>query len=117
MSVLTRVVGTTMIPLNECVDRGIYLINSRNLRIGVYVATRQAFIGIRKKFGDRYLFAEFHYECGPPYGTVRPQTLLAAMPENGIQLVEGWQEDDAYWKNARLFDFMDACETLYEVIV
>jgi hypothetical protein len=49
---------------------GIYRIKSRNLSVGVYDG-KGGFIGIREKFGDTYLFTEYGWEQGPPYGTVR----------------------------------------------
>lgn len=55
-------------PLN-LVTRGIYRIHSRNLDVGVYDGN-EGFIGIREKFGATYLFTEYAWEQGPPFGTV-----------------------------------------------
>jgi hypothetical protein len=56
--------------LGSLVTRGIYQIHSRNLDIAVYDG-REGFIGIREKFGSTYLFTEYAWEQGPPFGTVR----------------------------------------------
>lgn len=57
------------IPIERCIARRVYRIKSRNLSIGVYDGSG-GFIGIREKFGDRYLFTEYHWDQGPPFGTV-----------------------------------------------
>jgi hypothetical protein len=71
--------------MNECVNRMVYRISSRNLGVGVYRAESIGFIGIREKFGDHYLFEEYHWEGGPPYGTVRPLEPIGLLPD-GIEL-------------------------------
>lgn len=60
------------IPLDQCQSRDFYTLHSRNLSFGVFNADTQGFIGIREKFGERYLFTEYHHDTGPPYGTARP---------------------------------------------
>lgn len=75
------------IPLENCRNRGVYRIDSRNLTIGVFDEIHQSFIGIREKFGSRYLFAEYHWDTGAPFGTVRPQEMLTELPD-GIELRE-----------------------------
>jgi len=72
-----------MIPKNQCVGRRLYRIRSRNLRLGVYNPETGGFLGIREKFGSRYVFEEYHWENGPPYGTVHPQEDLGVdLPED-----------------------------------
>jgi len=70
------------IPIDQCVDRGVYRIKSRNLSMGVYRAEVQGFIGIRLKFDDRYLFTEYHYDTGAPFGTVKPKEQIGMLPDN-----------------------------------
>ena len=60
------------IPIAECTPGRVYQIQSRNLTFGVYDGN-EGFIGIREKFGHRYLFTEYHWDQGPPYGTVSGQ--------------------------------------------
>lgn len=61
----------SQVPSNDPLqERGIYRIRSRNLTVGVYDG-KGGFIGIREKFGSLYLFTEYAWEQGPPYGTVR----------------------------------------------
>lgn len=72
------------IKLADCKRGYLYRINSRNLSLGVYDGN-EGFIGIRTKFGDRYLFTEFHYDQGPPYGTVFPIEEIEPVP-NEIEI-------------------------------
>jgi hypothetical protein len=65
--------------MDQCVKGGVYRIHSRNLSLGVYDGN-QGFIGIRYKFGDRYLFTEYHWDQGPPYGTVHPIEKIGDLP-------------------------------------
>lgn len=85
--------------LNDLIKGGIYEVRSRNLSLAVYDG-KGGFIGIREKFGDRYLFTEYlSRECGgEPTGcdTVRPLELVGEVPAN--VLVE---------KNEEIFQILD----------
>lgn len=74
--------------IEELEDRGIYRIYSRNLEFGVYSEKVKGFIGIREKFGQRYLFTEYHYEIGAPFGTVHPVELVGKVEDKRIQIKE-----------------------------
>lgn len=69
------------IPIEECKDGVLYRIFSRNLAFGVYREGVKGFVGIREKFGYEYLFTEFHWDTGPPFGTVNPKEELEPVPE------------------------------------
>ena len=71
------------IPLNACIKGGLYQIDSRNMSLGVYDGA-DGFIGIRYKFGDRYLFTEYHCESitFQAYGTVNPLKLIRLLPSD-----------------------------------
>jgi hypothetical protein len=58
------------IPANELVERRLYRVHARNFNVAVYDG-HDGFIGIREKFGNVYLFTEFEWETGAPYGTVQ----------------------------------------------
>lgn len=74
------------IPLTECVRGHVYKIASRNLSYGVYDGAG-GFIGIRNKFCHRYLFTEYHWDQGEPYGTVKPLEDLGSLPV-GVEPIE-----------------------------
>lgn len=56
--------------LEDMIHRRVYKIHCRNLAYGVWNEHAKGFIGIRTKFGDRFLFTEYHYDTGAPFGTV-----------------------------------------------
>lgn len=68
------------IPITECVNGGFYKIHSRNLISGVYVESCKGYIGIREKFGEEYLFTEYDWETGAPFGTVTPTEFIEMCP-------------------------------------
>lgn len=78
------------IPLDELEHGRVYKVRSRNLVVGVWNAPSRGFLGIREKFGNRFLFQEFHYDNGPPFGTawaVQASNIVTTVPEK-------------YWKPA-----------------
>lgn len=72
--------------LTDCTRGTIYRLRSRNLAGGVFNG-RDGFIGIREKFGDRYLFTEYHWDTGAPYGTAVPYEAVGSVPD-GVEVVE-----------------------------
>lgn len=71
-----------MIPLESCKHGFLYKIHSRNLGFGVYNEKVKGFIGIREKFGYRFLDTEYHWDTGAPHGTACPKEELQAIPED-----------------------------------
>ena len=61
-----------MISLSECKKRRVYKLHSRNLSFGVFDGDT-GFIGIRTKFGSRFLDTEYHWDTGSPFGTAHPE--------------------------------------------
>lgn len=53
----------------DCIIRRVYKLHSNNLGLGVYIG-KEGFIGIREKFDHLYLFIEYHWDQGKPFGTV-----------------------------------------------
>jgi hypothetical protein len=74
-----------MIPLDDCIERHVYKLRSRNLQYGVFNG-RTGFIGIREKFGYKYLDTEYHWETGAPFGTATPLEDIGTLPQE-IKLV------------------------------
>jgi hypothetical protein len=100
-----------MIKQKNLVPRGVYRVHSRNLVVAVWNGS-SGFIGIRHKFDDSFLFTEYHYDDGPPYGTLKPIELITILPE-GIEIVEStptkctacqkevvWEKDKG-WSHSR----------------
>lgn len=66
----------------------LYRLRSRNLETGVWNAPAKGFIGVREKFGSRYLFTEYHYDTGAPFGTATPTEDMAKDVPEGIPIQE-----------------------------
>lgn len=65
-----------MIDLDDLEDRRAYRVKSRNLLVGFWIAEQQGFMGIRQKFGDRYLDTEYHYDTDKRLGTAHATEAL-----------------------------------------
>lgn len=90
------------IPLTSCKHRVLYRLSSRNLWLGVFNQADNSFIGIREK-GGLYLFPEYHWDCGPPFGTVRPQEEVGVLPDE-IELRTHEPTVDQYTSRLVAFD-------------
>jgi hypothetical protein len=94
-----------MTPIKDCVAGRVYKIRCRNLRYGVYDG-EDGFIGIRTKFGSRYLFTEYYCNPEAPLGTVRNQE------DTGINVPEGINIKDR--SSDDLFKFLDSLQDKLE---
>ena len=69
------------IPLERCKDGYLYIIDARNARIGIFTEKEKAFTIGRHKFNDYFLFDEYHYDTGAPFGTVFPLEEIGLAPQ------------------------------------
>lgn len=90
--------------LENCIPRRVYKLRSRNLSLGVYNG-RSGFIGIRTKFGDRFLFTEYHWDTGSPYGTVMDAIDTGIDVSEDIPLIEYLGSEDI--NTGRLVDYSE----------
>lgn len=88
------------LPKEELKVGGIYKLNSRNLLAGVW--NGDLFIGIREKFGYRYLDEESLWETNSR-GTARPLEYIGDVPDH-IKLASGWPDDTHWHSNHDLYD-------------
>jgi hypothetical protein len=82
------------VPREDVVLGRAYLIHSRNGGVGVAVE-EDGSLGYclhREKFGDHYLFVEYDWDQGPPYGTAIPLRLIEAEPPTDDDELLGWLE-------------------------
>jgi hypothetical protein len=63
----------------DCEPRHLYVVDARNFSLAVYRGGG-VFIGVRNKFGCRYLDEEDHWDTGAPHGTVKPLRDLGEVP-------------------------------------
>lgn len=116
-----------MIPMDQCKHGGLYRISCRNLSLGVYNSEAKGFIGIREKFGNLYLFTEYHWDTGEPFGTVCPIEFLEDCPlppqectksvadeEYLKRYISNTKLGDEVWiEHKELFDWLAAKEKQY----
>lgn len=60
----------TWLPKKDLVVGATYVCKARNFYVGEW--TEQGFKYTRYKFGHTFEDIEYHWDDGPPYGTVRP---------------------------------------------
>ena len=92
-----------LIPIDKCVKGRVYKIRCRNLRFGVFDG-EDGFIGIRTKFSDRYLFTEYHWDQGAPFGTVMATEDIGVIVPEPIAVREGLCTIDLVTKRQLKFD-------------
>jgi hypothetical protein len=81
-----------MIRKDQLLKGHVYKLHSRNLKTGVFDGDR-GFIGVREKFGSRYLFTEF-YADGGSFSTVMPLADLGPIPA-GIEIKKTGRDYDS----------------------
>jgi hypothetical protein len=70
-----------MIKLEQLQRGRVYRLQSRNLECGVWNG-KDGFIGIRTKFGQRFLDMEIHWGLGKTFGTAQALETLGTIPES-----------------------------------
>lgn len=88
----------------------VYLMVSRNGFAGVWDKDTRGFVFIREKFGSEYLFTEYHWDTGPPYGTVHPYTEFEKCPLEDIRQERRDEETDVWVDNTPLFNYLKSIE-------
>ena len=73
--------GGNYIKVPDCKDGYLYILSARNATVGIYNESDKSFTINRLKFNDRYLFDEYHWDTGAPYGTVAPLKEIEKAPE------------------------------------
>jgi len=90
-----------IVPIWECKLGHVYLLRSRNLTLGAFDGGSD-FIGIREKFGHKFLFPEVHYDACSNYGTAVPLEEVGRVSRD-IAL-------DTIGDNDALFSFLETLE-------
>jgi len=70
-----------MIKLEQLQPGKVYRLQSRNLECGVWNG-KDGFVGIRTKFGRRFLDMEIHWDLSETFGTAQALEPLGAIPES-----------------------------------
>ena len=95
------------ISIDDCQPGWLYRVYSRNLNLGVYRAEDHGFVGIRHKMGARYLFTEFHWDVGPPYGTANPLEAICECPIERLDEYFLTGPERNFEDNVKLFDWIE----------
>jgi len=67
-------------PMDDMKPYYLYRVHCRNSRYGLWLPDQNGCMGRRQKFHDWFLFTEYHYDTGPPYGTLKPMRELEKSP-------------------------------------
>ena len=95
------------IPMEQCKHGWLYRVLSRNLNLGVYRESDHGFVGIRHKMGARFLFAEFHWDTGPPFGTANPLEVICQCPIARLEEYRFENSQNRPVDNSELFDWIE----------
>jgi len=90
------------IKLEDCQHGKLYKLHARNIKIGVWCAETQSFIGIRTKFGSRFLADEHHWDA-PEFATASPLEIIGEIPSDIVI-------DKNYYGSDIIFQWLDAKE-------
>lgn len=69
------------IPLEKCKNGWAYYIHARNGKVGIFEKKEKGFRISRHKFNSNFLFVEYHWDNGEPFGTVKPISELEKVPK------------------------------------
>lgn len=94
-----------MIKLEDCKHGFLYKIDARNFSYGIFNKDDSGFIGVRHKFSAVYLFTEFHWDTGAPFGTVTP---LVELEECSIRPLQEHNDELFTWLKARIVELNNA---------
>jgi hypothetical protein len=68
------------IPMDQCKEGFLYIIDARNSKLGIYDTENMSFTISRYKIGNNFLFEEYHWDTGSPYGTAKPLKEIMEVP-------------------------------------
>jgi hypothetical protein len=89
------------IKIEDCKDGYLYLISARNSHIGIFNKDKNSFTISRVKFSNNYLFDEFHWDTGEPYGTVKPIREIGIAKPATLSYLN--TESEKYWEEYKDF--------------
>jgi hypothetical protein len=93
-------------------DRHVYKIIARNARYGIWLPETESFLISRFKFDNNYLFEEYHWDTGPPFGTAKPLEHIGPLPDHLKDVLEGdfFQEDRPNENRLAVLEYLNTLE-------
>lgn len=100
------------IAVTDCVHGGLYyLLECPHFRYGVYNATTQCFVGIRRKFSAEFIEEIAHTDVEPNYVAAKPVRLLDACPLSNLS--RGEVRDQRLRRNKHLYNYLRLSEQIF----
>ena len=86
--------STDYLPISAMQNGIAYAICARNAYVGVWLPARKGFLISRYKFSATpYLFVEYHWDTGEPYGTAKPLRAIESCPLPIVDMDRPTRED------------------------
>ena len=84
------------VEIEDCQEGVLYRVRCRNSNCGIWVQAEKGFKIARTKFDNDYLFVEYHWDYGGPFGSARGYEVLEVLPpfaDDGakLQYLLGWR--------------------------
>ena len=103
--------STSYIKMEHLRDAHSYKIWARNAYVGICVTNDSGFIISRYKVGKNpYLFTEYHWDTGEPFGTVKPLELIEKCP---FKLKGDYQDSE----RKDILKYLDNLEENYPLVI
>ena len=99
------------IKLEDCKDGYLYQIGARNSDLGVFSLRHKGFVINREKFGDKFLFAEYHWDIGAPHGTAKCIKELEKAPD----FAWGEWHKSTYDQEQEMLKWLEEKEAEYDI--
>lgn len=93
---------TDYIKIPDLKNLGLYEIQARNGAYGIWIAKEKGFFLSRIKFGDNFMFMEYHWDC-PAWATAKPIRFIEQAPFEEadfdyVEKVRGWGDKYHDWR-------------------
>ncbi len=100
--------------IDQLKDDYLYKIRARNANYGIWISQRKSFIISRVKFGNNFLFEEYHWDC-EAFATVQPleeieKSQFKSEDINIVNFVEGGKEYWGYSKEEEILEYLNKFE-------
>jgi len=90
------------IKIEDCQHGKLYKLSARNIKIGVWNDKSKSFIGIRTKFGNKFLDDENHYD-DLKFATASPLEIIGELPADIVL-------EENYYNDGLLFQWLELKE-------